>query len=423
MQAGLMAVRPILMLGAMAVVSGCSLSHEKGSTDDERDSGRATDGAAEGGADSSPESDGGGDAGGTCGPGGNGGSGGSGGDAGHGGGGESGEEVFRPAPSRDCVVAERLDECCENRHVISRAEFESSPCWIPIYAYRLYAPARKLTECEPEEDCSSVDCVRPQIAERRTAGFDQEGKCVPADECETDEDCVFTQNWRSYTCCLNDDIFPKFIVDNDPCVGDDLESIFEDIGCLDFPDPDPCTTEDWLCAFGSPRCVENDSGVRICRGGPKSMTLKEGFERSFYSPDKCDDLTVYTVNVSNTVALVFDTGGDEVCSEVRKTNHSVFRRYDLSTDSASVKVVLGALVHQAYCYESPYQRDPVIMKTYHAICGTVDLEVYPRVPVDDEHWAVKITLRLTDVTFASDEAQDTVTLDHYLMDTGHGGRL
>jgi hypothetical protein len=107
-----------------------------------------------------------------------------------------------------CVVARRIDECCQPWIAIDQEVALAEPCLVAL------GEPWPTEDCTPPASCALVDCALPPPTSREVLRGD--GACLFTDECMTDADCVLATESTSCCACLGS--MPKSIVDQELCI-------------------------------------------------------------------------------------------------------------------------------------------------------------------------------------------------------------
>jgi hypothetical protein len=155
-----------------------------------------------------------------------------------------------------CVVARRIDECCQPWLAVEQAIAQAEPCIVALG--EPWPEGRLLAFCMPEENCALVDCAVPSTPTSREV-LRGDGACLFTDECMTEADCVLAA--ESTSCCACHVSMPKILVEQELCITTEGET-------PDFAvcGGDDCSTV--LCAEceapAEPTCALSD-GYKRCR--------------------------------------------------------------------------------------------------------------------------------------------------------------
>jgi hypothetical protein len=136
-----------------------------------------------------------------------GGAGGTGGDAG----GDPADAGMGPDTGFDpdgCVVARRIDECCQPWIAVEQTMAQAEPCIVAL------GEPWPTEDCTPPASCALVDCAVPPPTSREVLRADD--ACMFTDECATAADCVLATESTSCCACLGS--MPKSIVDQELCI-------------------------------------------------------------------------------------------------------------------------------------------------------------------------------------------------------------
>jgi hypothetical protein len=135
------------------------------------------------------------------------------------GGSDGGEPDDASVGDSDCVVAQRIDECCPHYIAVESAEAKAEPCIVALGEPR--PVGSELDECMPEQNCALVDCAPPDEPTSLSV-FRGDGACMFTDECMTAADCVLATE-RTH-CCSCPVSMPKSLVDQELCITAEGES-------------------------------------------------------------------------------------------------------------------------------------------------------------------------------------------------------
>jgi hypothetical protein len=161
----------------------------------------------------------------------------------------------------ECVVAMRLDSCCEQAMPIHAGQLGKDPC---LVRYTPYYPSSQVPAvCAARKgDCSAVRCeaaIRTLFAEQSS-----DGSCVWKSECETNADCIAVLDCREH-CCGCGAALPLAYAQAEPCVKTPQKTDPLPAGCQQ-----PCRDYCWgadapLTAVCVP--LSGDPSLRVCRAG------------------------------------------------------------------------------------------------------------------------------------------------------------
>lgn len=111
-----------------------------------------------------------------------------------------------------CIVATRIDGCCELPAAASIAEVLTDPCLVGAGE----APAQiRPGQCNRPDSCDEVDCSFVPPPSRLTARVGQ--RCAFVAECDDVDDCVLATNWEA-GCCPCPTAYPPVLLEGQRCL-------------------------------------------------------------------------------------------------------------------------------------------------------------------------------------------------------------
>jgi hypothetical protein len=164
-----------------------------------------------------------------------------------------------PVPADDCLLAIRVDECCQPAMPATRQQVAADPCLVP------YPPRDRDTQHCPDLMLEICDCswraIRPTSYLVELAS---DGQCYFVGECETAADCTVARDF-TLSCCACPSVFPRPYVAQQACVvggpaedpGDDCMEICPD-SCGECG-PSPVDSD------GEYECVHEEDGLNTCQ--------------------------------------------------------------------------------------------------------------------------------------------------------------
>ncbi|MBW2735967.1 MAG: hypothetical protein JRH20_26580, partial [Deltaproteobacteria bacterium] len=117
-------------------------------------------------------------------------------------------------PLGPCVVAVRIDDCCQPAVPAGADEVQNDAC---LVFWPAMLPLDEACVATWSPACGPGDCITPSPPSRVAARID--GACEFADECTAPEDCVFATDMRS--CCPCANVYPPSLVAQDACLVND----------------------------------------------------------------------------------------------------------------------------------------------------------------------------------------------------------
>ena len=153
----------------------------------------------------------------------------------------------------ECVVATRLDACCQVEVAVSRDEVEGDECLVPLFDTPVTPEvvARCIPDCPLPGDCP----LEPVPGLTRVAALGADGQCVFADECQVAEDCEWAVDAMS-DCCPCKRSLPTELIAAGRCLS--TTEVAE--GCQSCPGPCVACAEPTIL----PTCESQTDGPNRC---------------------------------------------------------------------------------------------------------------------------------------------------------------
>jgi hypothetical protein len=157
----------------------------------------------------------------------------------------------QPDPA-ECVVALRLDVCCDQYVAATRAELASNRC---LSEYGMPVNAEDRIACSPS--CLAVLCAPQPPTSRVVAQGSGVAPCLFVDECSADADCVSASEDR---CCACPQSVPRSVAESLPCwwIEGEARNAGKCTGCQN----------DVLCGMCEPRegpLCDTQASPRVCK--------------------------------------------------------------------------------------------------------------------------------------------------------------
>lgn len=168
---------------------------------------------------------------------------------------QTGELGPPPISGGQCLVAIRVDSCCNQPMPALAQQVNQDPCLVPFPNKNFPA------QCKKKPDCSTVKCAPPRPASRLVRAVPG-GGCVFVSECKSSAECAVATDVR--TCCACPEGYPRSLMTKDPCL----------VPYGDGPKAGPQCPNPNLCGQACGACLgPSEYPLPICKKSPKDATL------------------------------------------------------------------------------------------------------------------------------------------------------
>jgi hypothetical protein len=166
-----------------------------------------------------------------------------------------------PAAANDCLVALRIDACCDEPVLVKSSELASDPCVI-AWTGRRSVPDDVRATCKARTmGCENVKCTTPPVPSRVAAPA-ADGSCAFADECESDRGCDLARDGSEFCGCEQAHSIAE--IEADGCLYSAINHTVEDCVVPICGAAAPCPTCP-NCESSLPAsCEVGMLGLRVC---------------------------------------------------------------------------------------------------------------------------------------------------------------
>jgi len=166
-----------------------------------------------------------------------------------------------PVAANDCIVALRIDQCCDEPVLKRELELANDSC-VVAWTHRNSVPADVRTTCKARAmGCETVRCTTPPVPSRVAAPL-PDGSCSYADECESDLGCDLARDASEFCGCS--DAHSIWEIEADGCLYSEINHTVEDCPSPVCGAVAPCPTCP-VCLSSTPaRCDIGVMGLRVC---------------------------------------------------------------------------------------------------------------------------------------------------------------